>query len=413
MSTKPNAIIFGGLNTCSRALAAFLVPLEGEPLVANLRIVDKYTVQPPTTYLGSEFPRILEKPNVEYRQVNLCLPEAVPACFDPAEGQEPYSYVFDLTGDINWERNHQIQIANTFNVARHVGLEAARRRVKAYVRLQHPFYECKEKGPADEKEDIKPDGTIGTWWHETLRMLASIEDLNLVILRTAMVYGPYVDGGNIIRLIAVAATYGYLHKPMKGLWSPGKYPSHTVHIEDIAGAMFAVANWIAGIGRKEADSVAGEEIVFHNDKAQLEAVEGAAPPEKRCVAPLFNLEDDSNVTMVELCNIITSYFGTTFEFVGFVKDTFAKFKLEDVVEDINGEHVATWTEMIMKSDPPVTNLTYTAYMDLFHLKKHSTAFTADKIKRVVGYKLRRPQINHETIKEIIDGLKAEGTWPNV
>ncbi|CAL1704277.1 unnamed protein product [Somion occarium] len=289
MSTKPNAIIFGGLNTCSRALAAFLVPLEGEPLVANLRIVDKYTVQPPTTYLGSEFPRILEKPNVEYRQVNLCLPEAVPACFDPAEGQEPYSYVFDLTGDINWERNHQIQIANTFNVARHVGLEAARRRVKAYVRLQHPFYECKEKGPADEKEDIKPDGTIGTWWHETLRMLASIEDLNLVILRTAMVYGPYVDGGNIIRLIAVAATYGYLHKPMKGLWSPGKYPSHTVHIEDIAGAMFAVANWIAGIGRKEADSVAGEEIVFHNDKAQLEAVEGAAPPEKRCVAPLFNL----------------------------------------------------------------------------------------------------------------------------
>lgn len=62
-----------------------------------------------------------------------------------------------------------------------------------------------------------------------------IVSLNLVILRTAMVYGPYVDGGSeslfctlyqlvtyvpildIIRLIAVAATYGYLHKPMKGL----------------------------------------------------------------------------------------------------------------------------------------------------------------------------------------------------
>ena len=69
----------------------------------------------------------------------------------------------------------QVQIQNTFNVARLVGLEAAKRRVKAYVRLQQPFYECKEKGSHDEKEDVKPDGVLGTWWHETLRMLASID----------------------------------------------------------------------------------------------------------------------------------------------------------------------------------------------------------------------------------------------
>jgi hypothetical protein len=49
MSQKPNAIIFGGLNTCSRSLAGFLVPLEGESLVSNLRIIDKYSVVPPTT----------------------------------------------------------------------------------------------------------------------------------------------------------------------------------------------------------------------------------------------------------------------------------------------------------------------------------------------------------------------------
>lgn len=94
MSTKPSAIIFGepmrprspsihcialtsrlhrsgGLNTCSRALAALLVPIDGEPLVSvrltlipghterlvltissqHLRIVDKYSVSPPTTYV--------------------------------------------------------------------------------------------------------------------------------------------------------------------------------------------------------------------------------------------------------------------------------------------------------------------------------------------------------------------------
>jgi hypothetical protein len=59
----------GGLNTCSRALAALLVPVDGEPLVSvsfpaidrssrhlsrssqHLRIVDKYSVAPATVYV--------------------------------------------------------------------------------------------------------------------------------------------------------------------------------------------------------------------------------------------------------------------------------------------------------------------------------------------------------------------------
>lgn len=57
-----------------------------------------------------------------------------------------------------------------------IGLEAAKRKVKAYIRLQLPFYETPSKGSHDEKVDIKPAGTIGTWWHETLRMLAAIEE---------------------------------------------------------------------------------------------------------------------------------------------------------------------------------------------------------------------------------------------
>jgi hypothetical protein len=64
----------------------------------------------------------------------------------------------------------------TCQIARLIGLEAARRKVKAYVRLQHPFYDTPEKGAHTEKEDIKPSGTIGIWWHETLRMLAAIQE---------------------------------------------------------------------------------------------------------------------------------------------------------------------------------------------------------------------------------------------
>jgi len=70
----------------------------------------------------------------------------------------------------------QVQIKTTCNIARLIGLEAARRNVKAYVRLQHPFYETPEKGSDDEKVDGIPKGTLGIWWHETLRMLAAIKE---------------------------------------------------------------------------------------------------------------------------------------------------------------------------------------------------------------------------------------------
>lgn len=83
VSRKPNAIIFGGLNTCSRAIAAFLVPLDGESLVSHLRIVDKFSVAPATTYIGAEFPKVLEKSQVEYKQANLTVAATIVSCFDP------------------------------------------------------------------------------------------------------------------------------------------------------------------------------------------------------------------------------------------------------------------------------------------------------------------------------------------
>jgi hypothetical protein len=84
----------------------------------------------------------------------------------------------------------QIQINTTCNVARLIGLEAAKRKVKAYARVQHPFYETSSssKESHDEKEDAKPIGTIGIWWHEALRMLAAIEESVAFLLRIFIEY---------------------------------------------------------------------------------------------------------------------------------------------------------------------------------------------------------------------------------
>ncbi|KAG2115193.1 uncharacterized protein F5147DRAFT_676559 [Suillus discolor] len=401
MSSKPSAIIFGGLNTCSRALAALLVPPEGERLVSHLRIVDRFSVNPPTTYLGAEFPKVLAQPDVEYRQANLTIPSVVASAFDPPPGKAPYSYVFDLTGEISHDRSEVIAIKLTFNVARIIGLEAARRKVNAYVRLQQPVYETSDKGPHDEKEDVKPVRPLDVWWHETLRMLASIDDLPLVVLRIGFVYGPYVEFGLYPLVITVASIYGYMNKPMKTPWGPGKDGVNTVHIDDVSGGLWACAKWIASLGQ----------IYFHNDRTKVKDTEGTCIPDAQPVAPVFNLVDDSEMTMAKGGSMITEFFGTTFEFYSFFENAMAKLKLDDVVEEINEHHVGTWTEMLQTSNPPIVQTPLDAYMDHWALSRRKLSYNNSKIKKVIGYKLIRPQFTHDALREVVDKWKAEGSWP--
>lgn len=87
-----------------------------------------------------------------------------------------------------------------------------------------------------------------------------------------------------------------------------------------------------------------------------------------------------------------------------------------------------WTKIIMESTPPVPNTPLTPYAHPYQLEKHGCALDNEKIKtvrtlfaalstishpllQVVGYKLKRPQFNDETVKSTIESFRAEGTWP--
>jgi len=87
--------------------------------------------------------------------------------------------------------------------------------------------------------------------------------------------------------------------------------------------------------------------------------------------------------------------------------------VDDVVEEINEHHVGGWTEMIQASNPPIPNTPLSAYMDKWDLDKHTVAFSNNKIKQVVGYKLKRPEFTQEVLKEIVDKWKEEHSWPNL
>ena len=147
----------------SRPLAALLVPLEGDRLVGVSLIFStemyrwanqllcviafadsgqvfcspSYHVSQNTlcfghacrtlySYLGAEFPKVLEQPDVEYKQANLTrscksrfestatssrisFAATVASAFDPPAGKAPYSYVFDFSGEIRHDRTEMVR----------------------------------------------------------------------------------------------------------------------------------------------------------------------------------------------------------------------------------------------------------------------------------------------------------------
>jgi hypothetical protein len=191
----------------------------------HLRIVDKVSVSPATTYIPPAFFRALEqhKDTVEYRQANLTIASVVAASFNPPEGRAPFSVVYDLTGEkafdkapivrslsaeypserLGWARliiliyRWQIHMTSTLAVAILVGAEAERRNVRSFVRVCYPWYEMKGSEKTGYKENAKlvPDGDRGKvrcalrdevladpydgpfrfsqWTHEALRALAA------------------------------------------------------------------------------------------------------------------------------------------------------------------------------------------------------------------------------------------------
>ncbi|KAJ9100501.1 hypothetical protein QFC21_003540 [Naganishia friedmannii] len=327
----PSVLILGGINTVARHLAVSLCARQGgrvdgrsplvKPVFSNadgiviqhLRIVDKYSVQPATTYLDPEFKKCLaELPEiVEYRQLNLTIQSKVEEALQPpqAKGIEKFDYVFDLTGETRYDRPEIIHIQQTYtlplNIAKHAASLPTALRPSAYIRLTFPFYQMNSSSPSSgygeaflpnpdykkkskgffsggkDKEEsfsegfgMRPDGIRGRWWHEAVRAIGAIgsgdseegsERLSFAVVRVGEIYGEgYCDKSQVLGRLVVGHIYQNNKEEMKFLYNPD-LRMHTVHVQDVVRSLFTTAQWIAGLGqgeaaRVEADRLAGVTI---------------------------------------------------------------------------------------------------------------------------------------------------------
>ncbi|CAH7675173.1 hypothetical protein BY996DRAFT_6430639 [Phakopsora pachyrhizi] len=412
----------------SRALLRYLVPdPESKRSLANhIRLVDKYLCLPQqdgyTTYMDCICQSILkngESINVEYMQSNLLVLASREKAFKLPDRYQSdsttYDYVFDFSGETDLNLEEEVHIERTFKLLPELARLASNLGVKAYVRECPTLYHNQESKKPLKDGEGKPFSTRSKWVHEGIRAMASFKELNLVIARPALLYGPYATDGFAPRLL-IGEIYKYIGETMEHLWS-SELRLHTVHVKDFASALWNLANWISSSGGRSRLEPASSCLIptFLNSN-ELSSYQKILPPKDLTVrAPIFNIVDDGDTTQGVLASLAEEVVGVKVGFYGKLINQFAKLHIMDVVEDVNEKHFEPWPEMLAKSNPPVTNTPFSPTLPEALLSKNHLAFENSKVKETLRgvWSLEYPRINGEIVRDQIQRFKDEGVWPNV
>lgn len=129
----------------------------------------------------------------------------------------------------------------SYGLAMNIGKEAAKRKVKCYVEISTGMVYKPDSVPRKETDKLKPWSKLAKWKLTAEEDLAKIDGLNLLVFRTAHVYGPYTSK-YLATALCMARVYQFLGKEMKFLWKED-LRQNTVHVEDVVRALWAGAEW--------------------------------------------------------------------------------------------------------------------------------------------------------------------------
>lgn len=145
-----------------------------------------------------------------------------------------------------------------------MGAEAARRGIKVFVESSTGMVYKPDSTPRKETDKLKPWSKLAKWKLQAEEDLAKIPGLNLLVFRTAHVYGPYTSKF-LGTALCMARVYQSLGKEMKWLWKED-LRTNTVHVEDVARGLWMGAEWFV---QSKADSPRTFNLVDHGNTCKL------------------------------------------------------------------------------------------------------------------------------------------------
>lgn len=362
MAEKPVVLILGGCGFVGRHVVAYL--LEND-LVQKICIADKSP--PQTSWLNEKHKKYFEDERVDFRQANLSNPAHVDRAFK-TDGFA-LDYVINLAVETRYGQEDEVYKDHVYQLSINCAKKAAECKVKRFVNFSTAQVYSSDKKASDESSKTSPWTSLAKYKLEVEKEIATIEGLDYVILRPAIIYGIGDKTGLTPRLI-IGAVYKQLQEKMKLLWTKD-LQMNTVHVEDAAAA-----SW----------------FVCTNGKS----------------GEIYNLADKSGSTQGSISDKVCQIFGIQYEFFGSVVSNMAKLNMKSVVEDSNEKHLSPWSEACSKDQ--ILNTPLSPFLDKELLYNNHTHVDGSKIESL-GFKYSKPTLSVEELQAMVDDYVQLGVFP--
>lgn len=376
-------------------------------LGSTVRLVDK--VLPQLAHLAPEFTEPCH-PSL-FLQADASREASMSRIFDrPDNPTKPWDYVFNLGGETALSQAAEVYKLRSLALSVTLGREAARRGVKAFIEASTGMVYAPSRHPRKESDRLKPWLKYAKSKFEAEEALSRIPGLNLIILRLAHVYGKY-DSGFIAKALCLARVYQEQGRELKWLWTED-LRINTVHVEDVARALWKAAEW-----RAEHHTIPAEpgspNASRRGSSITLSTSGGDTGPSPQI--PIFNIVDHGNTSQGTLAAIISQVFGIKTGFQGSLISQFAKMHLESVVDDLNEDILQPWAELLEKKGirrpGPLS-----PFLEKELLKDTDLSLDGGLFERVVGFEYGvgpggRMGLTREGVEEMVGSYERMGWWP--
>ena len=333
--------------------------IHSNKLASTLRLVDKQL--PQLASLASEHE---EACSSNFLQADASREQSQARVYDlPAEpngSKREFDYVFNCGGETRFSQDDEVYKLRSYQLSLTAGKEAAKRGVKAFIEVSTGTVYNSNRTPQKEGDKTsKPHTKQAKWKLSAEEELAKIPGLRLCVLRLPHVYGPYT-GRWLGTQLALARVYQSREpkETLKWLWS-SELRTNTLHVEDVARAMWMAAEWRA-----------------RNDRLPN-------APHERVV---FNVVDKGQTTQGAMAAIIKQIFEIETGFQNALINTFARLNLDHVVDDVNDDTLDDWADLQETAGIKGNGGPLSPFMEKELLKDADLSLDGSRFEHVVGFR---------------------------
>jgi len=304
-----------------------------------------------------------------FKQADLANETHIGKVFEHEGGN--WQIVINCAAVTKYSQGKEVYDTNIVQVAKLTAGASAKHKAKRYVHVSTAqVYAPPKKEAAKEDGQLKPWTDIAKAHAEAEEAVKSVGDLNYVIVRPAVTYGPGDVNGLTPRLMT-GSIYKETGKKMETLYTKD-LQLNTVHVKDVAKAL-----WF---------------LTSKGDRGTI-----------------WNLADKGATDQGKINILLEELYGIKTQFLNAVKMAGASaMGTKFLVGFVNDLHLKPFSDAMKKygiADTPLT-----PYLDEELIKDHDTWVDGSAIEKL-GFKYDHPTVTAALLKEVLNDYVGKGFFP--